>query len=237
RPLESRMSSLELQLENQPPAPEPRLAAMERKLREGQEEHSRQLRSFEERCESLETAVNRVSSSLPRLSSEIMSDWESMSAERFEASARASKELQRLSQRCEQLPESMERCMEELALYRQRLESLPSDEVATAQQLKRLSEDVGALKLVMVKDTEAVELRCTQKLRSLEDVIKNISWDLDGAEKQLKELANQFASVNQMQLHMQNLDGQMEIVTGLIHRMDAMGRFLQHIQNGMRGEV
>eukprot|EP00913_Durusdinium_trenchii_P017177 g16153.t1 len=35
---------------------------------------------------------------------------------------------------------------------------------------------------------------------------------------------------------MQNLDGQMEIVTGLIHRMDAMGRFLQHIQNGMRGE-
>eukprot|EP00913_Durusdinium_trenchii_P001969 g1821.t1 len=46
RPLESRMSSLELQLENQPPAPEPRLAAMERKLREGQDgKHSAAWRS------------------------------------------------------------------------------------------------------------------------------------------------------------------------------------------------
>lgn len=60
--------------------------------------------------------------------------------------------------------------------------------------------------------------------------MKSISWEL-------KELATQFGNVAQMQSQMQNLDGQMEIVTGLIHRMDAMGRFLQHIQDGMRCET
>ncbi|OLQ05703.1 hypothetical protein AK812_SmicGene11051 [Symbiodinium microadriaticum] len=68
------------------------------------------------------------------------------------------------------------------------------------------------------------------------DAIKTVSWDLDGAEKQLRELALQFSAVNG---NIANLDGdplipeqgQMEIVTGLIHRMDTMARFLQHVQD------
>lgn len=227
RPLESRLSTLELQLrearETESPSPEPRLASMERKPREGQEEHARQLRGFEERCELLETAMSRVSGALPRLSSDIMRDWEALANERF-AEAKVTQELQRVAQRMETLPESMERCEQELALYRTRLDSLP--EVATAQQLQRLNEDLGALKtrLACLPD------RGAERLCSLEEAMKSISWEL-------KELATQFGNVAQMQSQMQNLDGQMEIVTGLIHRMDAMGRFLQHIQDGMRCET
>jgi len=239
RPLESRLNNLELQLREsreRPASPEPRLTSLERKLREGQEEHAQQLRGFEERCDQLETALSRVSGALPRLSSEILRDWEALAVDRF-ADSKVSQDLQRLTQRFDTLPESLEQCKQEIALYRTRLDSLP--EVATAQQLARLNEDLGVMKvrLAALPDTEAVELRCTQRLCSLEDAIKTISWDLDGAEKQLKDLATQFSGILQMQSQMQNLDGQMEIVTGLIHRMDAMGRFLQHIQNGMRGET
>lgn len=226
RPLESRLSTLELQLrerETESPSPEPRLASMERKLREGQEEHARQLRGFEERCELLETAMSRVSGALPRLSSDIMRDWEALANERF-AEAKVTQELQRVAQRIETLPESMERCEQELALYRTRLDSLP--EVATAQQLQRLNEDLGALKTRLASFPD----RGAERLCSLEEAMKSISWEL-------KELATQFGNVAQMQSQMQNLDGQMEIVTGLIHRMDAMGRFLQHVQDGMRCET
>eukprot|EP00438_Fugacium_kawagutii_P033348 Skav204234 [mRNA] locus=scaffold1550:253462:262434:- [translate_table: standard] len=170
RPLESRLSGLELQLKETRDAPslEPRLVAVERKLREAQEtkmrrrggkrrkeggekrkgerkkeEDTRQLRGFEEsfgagaqrmqlthdiyghiyntpfedggtrdleeRCELLETAMSRVSGALPRLSSELMRDWEASAAERF---AEAN-EFQRLAQRLETMPESMERCEQE----------------------------------------------------------------------------------------------------------------------------
>lgn len=68
----------------------------------------------------------------------------------------------------------------------------------------------------------------------MEDAIKTVSWDLDGAEKQLRELALQFSAVNG---NIANLDGQMEIVTGLIHRMDTMARFLQHVQDGLLADA
>lgn len=38
-----------------------------------EEEHARQLRGFQERCESMEVALSRLSAALPRLSKEILS--------------------------------------------------------------------------------------------------------------------------------------------------------------------
>ncbi|CAJ1371896.1 unnamed protein product, partial [Effrenium voratum] len=237
RPLELRIQHLEQQIKVEEPSPEPRLAALERRLREAQEENARLARTFEERQSQLEGAVARVSGALPRMSVEIMSDWEALARERF-AEAKVSQDLARLSQRLEAAPSASatERCLEELAVLRGRFNALP--EVATVQQLQRCYEELTPLKLRMaelpeeVADAKVLEL-CSRKLGSLEEDVKSVCWTLDGSEQKLKDLTKQFSSVSAMQSQMASMDGQMEIVTGLIQRTDTMVRFLQHIQNGM----
>ncbi|CAJ1331258.1 unnamed protein product, partial [Effrenium voratum] len=258
RPLELRIQHLEQQIKVEEPSPEPRLAALERRLREAQEENARLARTFEERQSQLEGAVARVSGALPRMSVEIMSDWEALARERF-AEAKVSQDLARLSQRLEAAPSASatERCLEELAVLRGRFNALP--EVATVQQLQRCYEELTPLKLRMaelpeeVADAKVLELCASAEIsgsRELgvgcgERTGNSCGW----SGKRQKDLTKQFSSVSAMQSQMASMDGQMEIVTGLIQRTapelqlscpwrwtserDTMVRFLQHIQNGM----
>eukprot|EP00439_Symbiodinium_sp_Y106_P066438 s1882_g10.t2 len=149
------------------------------------------------------------------------------------AGSSVAQEVSQLSARVVPLFASLDRQAEELGSLAARVATLPVDPVSS-QQVAIISEELGGIKARLsalpeegVASTSSVE-RCVQQVRSLEDAIKTVSWDLDGAEKQLRELAMQFSAVNG---NIANLDGQMEIVTGLIHRMDTMARFLQHVQD------
>lgn len=155
------------------------------------------------------------------------------------AGSSVAQEVSQLSARVVPLCTSLDRQAEELGSLAARVATLPVDPVSS-QQVAIISEELGGIKARLsalpeegVASTSSVE-RCVQQVRSLEDAIKTVSWDLDGAEKQLRELALQFSAVNG---NIANLDGQMEIVTGLIHRMDTMARFLQHVQDGLLADA
>jgi len=155
------------------------------------------------------------------------------------AGSSVAQEVSQLSARVVPLFASLDRQAEELGSLAARVAALPVDPVSS-QQVAIISEELGGIKARLsalpeegVASTSSVE-RCVQQVRSLEDAIKTVSWDLDGAEKQLRELAMQFSAVNG---NIANLDGQMEIVTGLIHRMDTMARFLQHVQDGLLADA
>lgn len=155
------------------------------------------------------------------------------------AGSSVAQEVSQLSARVVPLFASLDRQAEELGSLAARVATLPVDPVSS-QQVAIISEELGGIKARLsalpeegVASTSSVE-RCVQQVRSLEDAIKTVSWDLDGAEKQLRELAMQFSAVNG---NIANLDGQMEIVTGLIHRMDTMARFLQHVQDGLLADA